>query len=194
MKVADVHQILEDWAPGHLAEDFDNTGLLVGDPQQEVTGILVSLDCLEIVVEEAIDKGCNLIVCFHPILFKGLKKITGKSYVERIVIKALQNQVAIYALHTRLDNHRQGVNDRICAELGLGQRQILLPKKEELLKLVTYVPEQQAEQLKRSLYSPPEQVPLGVMKNAALAVKEKDNSNPLQKPIPIWANKVPSKR
>jgi len=153
MKVADVHQILEDWAPGHLAEDFDNTGLLVGDPKQEVTGILVSLDCLEIVVEEAIDKGCNLIVCFHPILFKGLKKITGKSYVERTVIKALQNQVAIYALHTRLDNHRQGVNDRICAELGLEQRQILLPKKEELLKLVTYVPEQQAEQLKTSLFA-----------------------------------------
>lgn len=153
MKVADVHQILEDWAPGHMAEDFDNTGLLVGDPQQEVSGILVSLDCLESVVDEAMDKGCNLIVCFHPILFKGLKKITGSSYVERTVIKAIQNRVAIYALHTRLDNHRQGVNDRICSELGLGQRRILLPKREELLKLVTYVPQEQAEELKKGLFA-----------------------------------------
>ena len=89
MKVADVHRLLEEWAPSHWAEDFDNTGLLVGDPQTEVTGTLVSLDCLENVVEEAEKKGCNLIVCFHPIIFKGLKKLTGKTYVERVVLQAV---------------------------------------------------------------------------------------------------------
>ncbi|PQJ15612.1 Nif3-like dinuclear metal center hexameric protein [Aureicoccus marinus] len=152
MKVADVHRLLEDWAPSHWSEEFDNTGLLVGDPQSEVTGILVSLDCLENVVEEAEKKGCNLIVCFHPIIFKGLKKITGKTYVERVVLKAIQKGIAIYALHTRLDNHREGVNDRICEQLGLDKRQILLPKSNELLKLITYVPKEHAEALKQGLF------------------------------------------
>ena len=153
MKIADVHRILEDWAPTQWAEDFDNTGLLVGHPETEVTGILVSLDCLENVVEEAMQKECNLIVCFHPILFKGLKRITGQTYVERTIQKAIQNNIGIYALHTRLDNHHQGVNDRICIELGLTHRQILLPKKGELLKLITYVPREQAETVKQGLFS-----------------------------------------
>ena len=153
MKIADVHQILEDWAPSQWAEDFDNTGLLVGHPEAEVQGILVSLDCLENVVDEAVQKGCNLIVCFHPILFKGLKRINGQTYVERAVQKAIRNDISIYALHTRLDNHLQGVNDRICIELGLEKRRILLPKKGELLKLITYVPENQAETLKQGLFA-----------------------------------------
>ena len=153
MKISDVHQILEDWAPSQWAEDFDNTGLLVGHPDTEVKGILVSLDCLENVVDEAIKKECNLIVCFHPILFKGLKQITGRTYVERTIQKAIKNDIGIYALHTRLDNHLQGVNDRIGIELGLEQRRIMLPKKGDLLKLITYVPQEQAAALKEGLFA-----------------------------------------
>ena len=110
MTVREITTLLEQRAPLPFAEDFDNVGLLVGDPTMEVTGILVTLDTLESVVEEAVAKKCNLIVSFHPILFKGLKRITGKTYVERTVLKAIRNGVAIYSMHTALDNVREGVN------------------------------------------------------------------------------------
>ena len=90
--------------------DFDNVGLLVGDAKKECLGALITLDCTEDVMEEAINKKCNLIISFHPIVFSGLKKITGKNHVERVVIKAIQNNIAILALHTRLDNHNKGEN------------------------------------------------------------------------------------
>ena len=104
MKVKDVMQILDELAPQSYAEDFDNTGLLVGDSNAEVSGILVTLDTLENVVDESIETNCNLIVSFHPIVFSGLKKLTGKTYVERVVQKAIKNDIAIFAIHTALDN------------------------------------------------------------------------------------------
>src|SRR5690606_1047584 len=134
------------------AEDFDNVGLLCGNPQREVTGILVCHDALENVVEEAISNNLNLIVTFHPIIFSGLKSITGKNYVERAVLKAIENKIAIYAIHTAFDNDYFGVNFRICEELGLQDQKVLMPKSQNLKKLEVYVPEDHAEILKAALF------------------------------------------
>ena len=134
------------------AEDFDNVGLLCGNPQREVTGILVCHDALENVVEEAISNNLNLIVTFHPIIFSGLKSITGKNYVERAVLKAIENKIAIYAIHTAFDNDYFGVNFRICEELGLQDQKVLMPKSQNLKKLEVYVPEDHAEILKEALF------------------------------------------
>jgi len=152
MIVKDIINILEEFAPLDYAEDFDNVGLLVGDYKNQVQGVLVSLDTLENVVEEAIAKKCNLIVSFHPIIFSGLKKITGKNYVERVVIKAIQNNIAIYSMHTALDNTNTGVNAKICEVLGLQNTKILIPQKGTIKKLTTYVPVAAAEKLKKALY------------------------------------------
>ena len=153
MIIKDVIAHLEEFAPTAYAEDFDNTGLLVGDPDTTVTGILITLDTLEAVVDEAIEKHCNLIVSFHPIIFSGLKKITGRNYVERVVIKAIRHQIAIYAIHTALDNAFEGVNARICEVLGLQHREILIPQQGTVKKLTTYVPENDAHHLKKMLFN-----------------------------------------
>lgn len=135
------------------AEDFDNVGLLCGVPEREITGILVCHDALESVVEEAIEKSVNLIVCFHPIIFSGLKSLTGKNYVEKAVIKAIENKIAIYAIHTAFDNDFFGVNAGICNQLGLKNLKILQPKKNNLKQLIVFVPSSHSEQLKESLFS-----------------------------------------
>ena len=134
MTIKDVAQTLEEFAPLANAEDFDNVGLLLGNYHTQVTGILVTLDTLERTVDEAIAKNCNLIVSFHPIIFSGLKKITGKNYVERVVLKAIQNDIAIYAIHTALDNMPHGVSKGMCDALNLEQRKILIPKKGAIKK------------------------------------------------------------
>lgn len=152
MIVQDVINHLETYAPLAYAEDFDNVGLLVGDKKQTVTGVLVTLDTLEAVVEEAIANKCNLIVSFHPIIFKGLKKITGKNYVERVVLKAIKHDIAIYAIHTALDNHVNGVNDIISNQLELKHKKILIPQSQTIKKLTTYVPKQDAEALRNALF------------------------------------------
>lgn len=152
MIVQDVINHLEELAPLAYAEDFDNVGLLVGEKTNEVTGILVTLDTLEQVVDEAIENKCNLIVSFHPIIFSGLKKITGKNYVERVVIKAIQNNIAIYSMHTALDNARNGVNNMICEKLNLTNRKILIPQSSTIKKLTTYVPKSEADVLRNALF------------------------------------------
>lgn len=152
MIVQEVTQILEAFAPLDHAEDFDNVGLLIGNPNMEVTGILVTLDTLENVVDEAIAAKCNLIVSFHPIIFGGLKRLNGSNYVERVTIKAIKHDVAVYSMHTALDNNYNGVNARICEVLGLVNRKILLPKKGMIKKLTTYIPEKHAEALKTALF------------------------------------------
>ncbi|WP_067149629.1 Nif3-like dinuclear metal center hexameric protein [Pseudotamlana agarivorans] len=152
MIVQDVINHLEALAPLAYAEDFDNVGLLVGDKQSEITGILVALDTLEAVVDEAIQENCNLIVSFHPIIFKGLKKITGKTYVERVVLKAIKHDIAIYTLHTALDNTLLGVNDMICNQLKLKSKQVLIPQNATIKKLVTYVPKYEAHLLRSALF------------------------------------------
>ncbi len=153
MTIKEVTTILEELAPLAYAEDFDNVGLLVGNNTTTVSGILVTLDTLENVVDEAISSQCNLIVSFHPIIFGGLKKLVGSTYVERVVIKALQNNIAIYSMHTALDNSSEGVNAKICEVLGIKNPRILIPKKGTLKKLVTYVPTKDAKKLQKSLFA-----------------------------------------
>ncbi len=153
MIVQDVINQLHELAPLNYAEDFDNVGLLVGDKNQTVSGVLVTLDTLEAVVDEAIENSCNLIVSFHPIIFKGLKKLTGKTYVERVVIKAIQHNIAIFSIHTALDNAFQGVNSIICDQLQLQNKKILMPQSGTLKKLQTYVPNENAEALRTALFN-----------------------------------------
>ena len=152
MKIKDIIDILEEMAPLAYAEDFDNVGLLVGDKNQEVKGILVCHDALESVIDEAISLNCNLVICFHPIIFSGLKKIIGNNYVERAVIKAIKNDIAIFAVHTALDNHQEGVNKTFCNALGLINTKILVPKTNYIQKLVTYTTPENADFLRHKLF------------------------------------------
>ena len=152
MKIKEILSILEEMAPLSYAEDFDNVGLLVGDRETEASGVLVCHDALESVIEEAIEKKCNLVVCFHPILFSGIKKITGKNYVERSVLKAIKNDIAIYAVHTALDNHQNGVNKIFCDALGLQNTKTLIPKPNFIQKLVTYTILENTEKLRNALF------------------------------------------
>jgi dinuclear metal center YbgI/SA1388 family protein len=152
MKIKEIITVLEEMAPLAYAEDFDNVGLLVGNAEQESTGVLVCHDALEKVIEEAIAKNCNLVVCFHPILFTGLKKITGKNYVERVLIKAIKNDIAIYAVHTALDNHQDGVNRIFCNALALTNTKILIPKENHIRKLVTFTVPENVEKVRNALF------------------------------------------
>ena len=152
MTIKDVTNYIEELAPLTYAEDFDNVGLLIGNYQTKITNVLVTLDTLEKTVDEAIAKNCNLIVSFHPIIFSGLKKINGNSYVERVVLKAIQNNIAIYATHTALDNSKNGVSAKMCEVLGLKNTKILIPKKGIIKKLTTFVPTKNANDLRNSLF------------------------------------------
>lgn len=152
MQVKDVAKVMEEIAPLTYAEDFDNVGLLVGDYSNNVTGILVTLDTTEEVVEEAIVKNCNLIISFHPIIFSGLKKLNGNNYVEKAVLKAIKNDISIYATHTALDNSKVGVNFKIAEQLKLTSTTILIPKDNTIKQLITYVPKENLDPLKNALY------------------------------------------
>ncbi|HRE67916.1 MAG TPA: Nif3-like dinuclear metal center hexameric protein [Cyclobacteriaceae bacterium] len=151
--IKDITGKLEQLAPGIYQEEYDNSGLITGNSVTSVTGILVTLDCTEAVVEEAIQQNCNLIVAHHPILFKGIKKLTGQNYVERTLLKAIQNNIAIYAIHTNLDNVHMGVNRKIAERIGLTNLKVLLPRPHTLLKLVTFVPQDHAENVRNHLYA-----------------------------------------
>ena len=152
MKISAVTTYLETIAPPSLQENYDNAGLLTGNANWECTGIITALDATEEVVIEAIEKKCNLIVAHHPIIFGGLKKITGKNYVEKTVIAAIKNDIAIYAIHTNLDNVLQGVNGRIADKLGLINCSILQPKNNTLKKLFTFVPVAAAEKVRNAIF------------------------------------------
>lgn len=150
--IKEVAHFLESIAPMAYQESYDNCGLLTGEPTTEVKGTLVSLDCTEAVVDEAIAKNCNLIVAHHPIIFKGLRKLTGQNYVERTIVKAVKNDIAIYAIHTNLDNVMAGVNKRIAEKIGLTQCRILQPKANTLMKLTTFVPLEAKERVLIALH------------------------------------------
>lgn len=149
----DLTHFMEQWAPLAYQESYDNSGLLVGDANTELTGILVTLDATEAVIDEAIAAGCNVVVAHHPIIFKGLKRLTGKNYVERTVIKAIKNEVAIYAAHTNLDSITGGVNFRIAEKLGLQNVRVLAPKTQVLTKLITFVPVADTQRVLNALHS-----------------------------------------
>ncbi len=150
--ISDIAQLLEAIAPPALQEDYDNSGLLVGEPETEVSGVLVSLDVTEEVVQEAVSKGCNLIVSHHPIVFRPLKRFTGKSQVERTVMSALRAGVGLYAIHTNLDNVAHGVNAMMAAKLGLDDFEVLRPAKSTLAKIVTYVPLGNLDEVRNAMF------------------------------------------
>lgn len=153
MLVKDITAAIEEYAPIVYQENYDNCGLQVGNPQMEVKAVLLTLDVTEAVLEEAIDRNCNMILAHHPVIFSGIKKLTGKNYIERIVIKAIQNNIAIYAAHTNLDNVRNGVNARIAEKLGLKSTAILDMKMGTLSKLYTYVPLSDADKVRNALFA-----------------------------------------
>jgi len=152
MQIAQVISFLESMAPPSLQEHYDNAGLITGNPGWECRGIVCSLDATEEVIEEAIAKNCNLVVAHHPIVFGGLKKINGKNYVERAVIRAIKNDIAVYAIHTNLDNVLHGVNGKMAAMIGLKNVSILAVKENTLKKLFTFVPADQAEKVRSAIF------------------------------------------
>ena len=152
MNVKSICDLIEEVAPLALQESYDNAGLLVGDSQMEVTSVLVCIDITEEVIDEAIQKKCNLIISHHPLIFSGLKQITGRNEVQRCVAKAIKNDIAIYAAHTNLDNVLKGVSGKMAEKIGLKNIQILQPKQNALLKLITYVPQLHSFRVRQSLF------------------------------------------
>lgn len=153
MRIQQIITALEAWAPRSLQEDYDNSGLQVGDPEAEIASALICLDCTEAVVEEAARHGCGLIISHHPVIFRGLKSLSGKSYVERTVLAAIRHGIALYAIHTNLDNVISGVNGEIAARLGLKDLQVLAPKPGQLRKLAVFVPKDHAEAVRSALFA-----------------------------------------
>jgi len=153
MKIKDVTTILETLAPLSYQETYDNSGLIIGDRNDALKSILVTLDCTEHVIDEAIKNKCNLIVAHHPIIFKAIKKLNGDDYIQRVIIKAIKHNIAIYAIHTNLDNVINGVNSTIAKKLGLVNCKILQPKYDILRQLIVYCPQSHSKQLRESLFS-----------------------------------------
>lgn len=151
--VGQLCESLEAWAPPALQEEYDNSGLLVGHRQQQIMGVLVSLDLTEAVIDEALAKGCNVVVSHHPVIFGKLKRLTGDNWIQRCVIKAIKADVAIYAIHTNLDHIQTGVSAHMAKLLGLQNSRILQPKAKVLLKLITFVPQAQAEEVREALFA-----------------------------------------
>ena len=153
MTISAVIDALESLAHPSLQEHYDNAGLITGHPSWKCKGIVCSLDATEEVVKEAVQKKCNLIVSHHPIVFSGLKKITGKNYVEKTIIAAIKNDIAIYAVHTNLDNVIEGVNGKIAAMLGLKNISLLSEKENTLKKLVTFSPGNNADAVRDAIFA-----------------------------------------
>lgn len=153
LPLQDIIHELERLAPPRLQESYDNSGLITGNLSMKIHSALICLDSTEAVIDEAIRRKCNLVIAHHPIIFEGLKKITGTTYIERVIIKAIQNNIAIYAIHTNLDNVIEGVNAKICAQLGLQNTRILAPMGNQLKKLVTFAPIQAAAAVKNAIFN-----------------------------------------
>ena len=152
MKLKAITQFLEHQFPLSLQESYDNSGLLIGNLEMEITGVLICLDSIEKIVDEAIEKSCNLIIAHHPIIFKGLKKMTESNYIERVVSKCIKNDIALYAIHTNLDNHFEGVNKEIANRIGLKNLRILQPIQGNLSKLTVFVPKDALEKLDEAIF------------------------------------------
>ena len=151
-KLSVILSALEQWAPPSLQESYDNSGLITGNREMLITGALICLDSTEAVLDEAITHNCNLVIAHHPIVFSGMKKLNGNNYVERTIIKAIKNDIAIYAIHTNLDNVAAGVNSMITSKIGLSNIRILSPKGGFLKQLVTYCPHENAEKVRAALF------------------------------------------
>jgi len=152
MRIRELTQYLEQIAPLAYQEPYDNSGLIVGHPDDEIQQALIALDCTEEIVDEAIQRGCDIIIAHHPIVFTGLKKLNGKNYVERVVIKAIRHGIALYAIHTNLDNVLGGVSSKIADKLALASHAVLRPKRNLLKKLAVFVPRTHVESVRGALF------------------------------------------
>lgn len=152
MQIKEIVKVIETFAPPALQESYDNAGLIVGDAEHSVSAALITVDVTEKIIDEAIDKGAGLIISHHPVIFGGLKKLTGRTYVERIVLKAIKNDIALFSAHTNLDKAWGGVNFKVAERLGLENVRILMPEEKQLLKLVYFVPEDQAEATRKAIF------------------------------------------
>jgi dinuclear metal center YbgI/SA1388 family protein len=153
MKLSEIVSVIEAFAPLAYQENYDNAGLIIGDTFRNIKKALITIDITEEVIDEAINVGAGLIISHHPVIFNGIKKITGSTHTERIIIKAIKNDLAVYSAHTNLDNIKEGVNLKICQKLGLTNTRILCPIKGELRKLVTFVPPDHADNVRSALFS-----------------------------------------
>lgn len=153
MKISELIAVIERYAAPELQEEYDNAGLITGNASWDCTAVLCSLDVTVDVINEAKENNCNLIIAHHPIIFRGLKKITGKTYVEQVIIEAIKNDIAIYAAHTNLDNILLGVNGRIAEKLRLKNISILLPKNKMLRRLITFAPVDKAEEVRNAVFA-----------------------------------------
>jgi dinuclear metal center YbgI/SA1388 family protein len=152
MKLSEITQVLERFAPLALQEDFDNSGLLVGNGNTEIHGALLCVDITECVIDEAILLGYNLVIAHHPLIFKGLKRLTGQNYIERCVQKAIRHDIALYSAHTNFDSVQQGVSYKMAKKIGLENLKILSPKKNALTKIVTFLPVEFAENVRTAAF------------------------------------------
>jgi dinuclear metal center YbgI/SA1388 family protein len=152
MKINEIISCIESFAPLSFQESYDNSGLITGDPAQETDSALLCIDVTEEVINEAIKLKCALIISHHPIVFRPIKKLSDKNYVTRCIIKAIQNNIALYSAHTNIDAVRQGVNARICEKIGLKNTQVLVPRTEELRKLVFFVPVSHADKVRKKVF------------------------------------------
>ena len=183
MLVKDVIDFLNNYAPLDYAEDFDNAGLIVGDKNDKVNGIIICLDSTKEVVQEAIDSNKNLIISFHPIIFNGLKKLSPGNYVIDSILLAVKNDISIFSVHTALDNSIKGVNMKLCGVLGINNPEILIPKPKTIKKLTTYIPKKDAKNLRKKLFGVGAGT-IGKYENCSFSFegvgtfKGNDNSNP----------------
>jgi dinuclear metal center YbgI/SA1388 family protein len=152
MTVREIIKVLEQFAPLEFQEDYDNAGLSIGNPDADVSKVLISLDITDEVLDEALQHNCNLVISHHPLIFKGLKRLVGENYVQRLTVKAIQNSISIYAMHTNLDNSIKGLNAWICELLGITNCRVLTPRKDLLSKLVTFCPVDYAEKVRQALF------------------------------------------
>ena len=153
MQIKEITKILEEFAPLSFQESYDNAGLIIGNRNDDVSGILITLDVTEEVIDEAIELGYNFVLAHHPIAMGGVKRFNGNDYNERIIIKAIKNDIAVYAGHTNVDSVMKGVNGKMCEKIGLKECKILAPKKGELYKIVTFVPKAQAEDVRKAMFA-----------------------------------------
>ncbi len=153
MQIKELVNFLNRYFPKELQEDYDNSGFLIGDGEQQLNGVLTCVDVTEKVLDEAIENGDNFILSHHPLIFSGLKRLTGENYVERIVMKAIQNNIAIYSAHTNLDNSGRGVNVKLAEKLGMKDVEILQPMQDQLIKLVFFVPHADANKVREAVFS-----------------------------------------
>ena len=153
MQIKDIIREIESFAPLPYQESYDNCGVQVGNVQQECTGALLTLDITEAVIDEALSKNCNLVIAHHPLIFSGIKRLTGKNMVERCIMKAISHNITLYAAHTNMDNMQAGVNHKIASKLGLSDCRILRPTTQNLYKLYTYVPYDHADVVRNALFA-----------------------------------------